>query len=77
MTCIVARIEENLTGFRRNVQHKKCSLACLVWSCKFSESLAKEKNENMLKNFCLTTLHLEKNDRVCHAYISRAYRERK
>ena len=77
MTCIVARIEENLKGFRRNVQHKNCTLACLVWTWKFSESLAKEKNENMLENFSLTRMHLEKNDKTCHAYISYAYRERK
>ena len=77
VTCIVARIEENLKGFRRDVQHKKCSLACLVWSCKFSELLAKEKNENMLENFSLTRMHLEKYDRTFHAHISYAYRKRK
>ena len=77
MTCIVARIEENLKGFRRDIQHKKCSLACLVWSCKFLELLAKEKNENMLENYSLTRLHLEKYDRTCYAYISLAYRKRK
>ena len=32
MTGIVARIEENLKRFRENVQHKKCSLSCLVWT---------------------------------------------
>ena len=77
MTCIVVRIEENLKRFRRNVQHKKCTLTCIVWTWKFSESLDKNKNEFMLENLSLTSLHLEKNDRTCHAYLSHAYRERK
>ena len=50
VTCIVAIIEEILKGFRGDVQHKKCSLASLLWSCKFSELMAQEKNENMLEN---------------------------
>ena len=74
---VVARIVQIVKGFRRDVQNKKCSLACLVWSCKFLELLAKEKNENMLENFGLTRMHLEKYDRTCHAHISYAYRKRK
>ena len=58
MTCFVASVEENLKGFRRNVQHKKCSLACLVWTYKFSESLAKDKIDIMLEDFGLTSVHL-------------------
>ena len=59
MTGIVARIEENLKRFRGNVQHKKCSLSCLVWTWKFLESLAKYKNEKMLEYFSLDRFHLE------------------
>ena len=69
MTCIVARIEENLKGFRRNVQYKKCSLESLIWPYKFLESLAKDKIESMLENFSPTRMHLQKNERACHAYI--------
>ena len=58
MTGIVARIEENLKRFRGNVQHKKCSLSCLVWTWKFSESLAKYKNGSMLENDNLSRMHL-------------------
>ena len=34
------------------------------------------KNENMLENFSLTRMHLEKYDRTCHVHISYAYRKR-
>ena len=56
--CIVVKIGENLKGFRRNVQHRKCSLACLVLTYKFSESLAKDKINIMLEDFGLTSVHL-------------------
>ena len=77
MTGIVARIEENLKGFRRNVQHKKCSLSSLLWPYKFSKSLAKDKNEFMLENSSLTSLHLSENERTCIFYISLAYSDMK
>ena len=56
--CIVAKMVKNLKGFRRNVQHKKCSLACLVWTYKFLESLAKYKIDITLEDFGLTSVHL-------------------
>ena len=39
--------------------------------------MAKEKDENMLENYKLAKMHLEKYDRTFHAHISYAYRKRK
>ena len=72
--CVVARNVENIKGFRRNVQHKKCSLACLVWIWKFSESLVKYKNGFMLEKFSLSRIpeciYKSKIDHVMHTPLA-------
>ena len=56
----MAKMVKNLERFRRNFQHKNCSLASLVFIWKISGFLAKYKIDIMLGDFSISSLHLGK-----------------
>ena len=51
-------------------------MTCLLRPCEFSEYMAEERSENMLENYRLARVHIEKHDRTFHTHMPYAYRKK-
>ena len=57
---VVASVDSNIRGFKRSVQHEKCSFICLYCPSEILEPLAKWKTQFMLGNYELDKVHLKR-----------------
>ena len=61
--------EHDIMRIKRGVQHKHCSLVCLLGLCEISEPMDSNKSGNMLDKYSLVRVHQEEHGRIMLAFM--------